>query len=179
MGIYCPHCGNKLTQQHDRKGYVVYSCMNKKCSYYLKNKQIQEDGNSAILKTSSSQDRLSYHYRDFKFNLENLKFLDSMLNSPVNLSRIHFDSNVPGLALTYYVNYGLSSRKTALILKEVHGLKISHHTIINYASSAASAINPFIDNYKYNIGPVLAGDETYIKARITMFSFGLIPQAKL
>lgn len=164
-GIYCPHCRHKLSSHHDRKGYVVYQCPNNKCTYYLKNKDILENGHKDILKTSSEQYRLRYHYRDFKFNLDNLRELDKSLDAPVNLSRIHFDSKVLGLVLTYYINYGLSSRKTALILKQVHGLTISHQTVLNYAASVSCVVKPLVDQYPYKLGNVLSGDETYIKVR--------------
>lgn len=115
-GVYCPHCGRKLDMKHDRKGYLVFVCANKKCSYYLKNKKLMDEGEDEQLRTSSNQYRLHYHYREFKFNLENLKKAEQNITTPVNLSKIHYDTKVLGLALTYYVNYGLSSRKTALIL---------------------------------------------------------------
>lgn len=164
-GIYCPHCGCKLSPHHDRKGYIVYYCPSKKCSYYRNNKDKFDKGGGDDLKTSSNQYRFRYHYRDFKFNLENLRETSNSLEAPVNLSRIHFDHNVLGLALTYYVNYGLSSRKTSLILREVHGLKISHQTIINYATSVSVAVKPLIDNFAYDLCSTLSGDETYIKVR--------------
>lgn len=164
-GIYCPHCGCKLSMQHDRKGYVVFKCPSKKCSYYKQNKKLVKDGQGEHLKTSSGQYLLSYHYREFKFNLDSLKKVEKNIQGPVNLSRIHFDLKVLGLALTYYVNYGLSSRKTALILRQVHGLKISHQTIINYANSVSALIKPLVENYPYKLGHILSGDETYIKVR--------------
>lgn len=108
---------------------------------------------------------LHYHYREFKFDLETLRKVDDTVSGPVNLSRIHYDQKVLGLVLTYYVNYGLSSRKTALILKQVHGLRISHQTVINYAGSVSAVIKPLIDKYPYKIGNTLSGDETYIKVR--------------
>lgn len=164
-GIYCPHCGRKLDMKHDRSGYLVFVCPNMKCPYYLHNKKLLDDGLGDQLKTSSDQYRLRYHYRDFKFNLESLKKLDDNIVAPVNLSKIHFDSKILGLCLTYYVNYGLSSRKTALILKEVHGVSISHQTVINYATTVSKIIKPLVDNYQYRIGHILSGDETYIKVR--------------
>ncbi len=91
--------------------------------------------------------------------------MEENLEAKVNLSKIHFDSKVLGLVLTYYVNYGLSSRKTALILKEVHGLKISHQTVLNYANTVSTIVKPLVDNYPYNVLNVLTGDETYIKVR--------------
>lgn len=164
-GIYCPHCGRKLDMKHDRSGYLVFICPNNKCPYYLHNKKLLDEGHGQQLKTSSDQYRLHYHYRDFKFNLESLKKTDDHIAAPVNLSKIHFDSKVLGLILTYYVNYGLSSRKTALILKEVHGVRISHQTVINYATTVSQIIKPLVDNYQYRIGHILSGDETYIKIR--------------
>lgn len=159
--IYCPHCKYKLVAHHDRKGYIVYKCQNPKCSYYLNNKRNCSEKN----KTTSDQWRFHYHYREFKFNLNDLKSAENSISSPVSLSKIHFDEKILGLVLTYYVNYGLSSRKTALILKQVHGLKISHQTILNYASTVASHMKPLIDKYKYKLSNVICGDETYIKVR--------------
>lgn len=162
-GIFCPHCGRKLDLKHDRNGYIVYICPSYKCPYYLKNKELVDNGTGDQLKTYSDQHRLHYHYRDFKFNLDNLKKLGNTIEAPVNLAKIRFDFKILGLCLTYYVNYGLSSRKTALILKEVHGIKISHQTVINYATTVSNIIKPMVDNYQYKIGHILSGDETYIK----------------
>ena len=80
-----------------------------------------------------------------------------------NLSRIHFDSKVLWLILTYYVNYGLGARKTALIMKQVHGIRISHQPVINYANGVSALVKDMVDHYPYKIGSVLTGDETYIK----------------
>ena len=165
VGIYCPYCKCKLEKKHDRKGYIVYACHNRKCSYYIHNKELLSKGNAQQLRTSSSSYLLHYHYRDFKFNMESLKKTEENLNTKVSISRIHFDPKVLGLVLTYYVNYGLSSRKTALILRQVHGLKISHQTILNYAASVSAIVKPLVDKYPYRLSNVLCGDETYIKVR--------------
>ena len=163
--IYCPYCKKKLILHHDREGYYVYKCQNDKCEYYMHNKKLLKEGKAEHLKTSSDQYLLRYHYREFKFNLDSLKNMEESVETKVNLSKIHFDSKVLGLILTYYVNYGLSSRKTALILKEVHGLKISHQTVLNYANSVSAIIKPMVEHYPYKMRNVLCGDETYIKVR--------------
>lgn len=163
--MYCPYCGRKLAPHHDRKGYIVYVCPSTKCSRYMENKALYDAGDTERFLTSSKQYRFRYTYRDFKFNLESLKETCSKAKTKVNLSRIHFDQKVLGLILTYYVNYGLSSRKTALILREVHGLNISHQTVINYAQSVSSIIKPMIDKYPYKLGSALVGDETYVWVR--------------
>lgn len=163
--VYCPYCKKKLSPHHDRKGYIVYVCPNKKCSYYKENKRLFNEGKADHLKTSSKQYRFKYHYRDFKFNLDSLNSASSIAKTKVNLAKIHFSSSILGLALTYYINYGLSARKTALILKQVHGIRISHQTIANYAASVSTLIKPLVDKYPYKLSNTLTGDETYIKVR--------------
>lgn len=165
VGIYCPHCGRKLHEKHNRKGYIVYVCMNQKCSYYKKNKKLFKKGHTEVLKTSSKQYRFRYHYRDFKFSIETLKKASQHDDINFDLTRIHFDQKVLGLVLTYFVNYGLSSRKTALILRQVHGLSISHQTVMNYASMVSKLVKPMVDKYNYSLTSTLTGDETYIKVR--------------
>ena len=67
--------------------------------------------------------------------------------------------------LTYKVNLGLSLRKTAQALKDIHGISISHQQVANYCKTASVCIKPFVDNYDYNPGNVFTADETYIKIR--------------
>ena len=70
-----------------------------------------------------------------------------------------------GLCLSYKVNLGLSLRKTAHALHEIHGIKISHQQVANYLKTAAVCVKPFVDNYDYQAGSVFTADETYIKIR--------------
>ena len=69
------------------------------------------------------------------------------------------------LCLTYKVNLGLSLRKTAQALKDIHGISISHQQVANYCKTASVCIKPFVDNYDYKTGNVFTADETYIKIR--------------
>ena len=48
-------------------------------------------------------------------------------------------------------------------MKDIHGVNISHQTVINYANSAATILKPFVDNYDYQLSDSICGDETYIK----------------
>lgn len=68
-----------------------------------------------------------------------------------------------GLVLTYYVNYGLSARKTAAIMKDIHQVSISHQTVLNYANTVSVITNPFVDYYPYELSDSICGDETYIR----------------
>lgn len=166
VGFYCPYCKCKLERKHERSNYDVFICSNKKCSFYLDNKLALDSGEAEHLLTSSNQYNLHYHYRHFNFTLDSLK--DSVASdvTKVNLSKIHCDEYALGLILTYYVNYGLSARKTALIMSEIHNLRISHQTVMNYANAVSAHIKPFIDNYQYdNLSDTLTGDETYIHVR--------------
>lgn len=92
-----------------------------------------------------------------------LKSLSNHEDIDFDLNKIHFDQKILDLVLTYYVNYDLSSRKTALILRQVHGVKISHQTVIYYASKVSKFIKPFVDNYSYKLTSTLSGDKTSIK----------------
>ncbi|WP_294163040.1 hypothetical protein [uncultured Clostridium sp.] len=52
----------------------------------------------------------------------------------------------------------MSTRQTAHVLNEVHGVKISHRTIANYALTAAAVIKPFVDTYNYKPSKILSAD---------------------
>ncbi|WP_225353031.1 hypothetical protein [Lentilactobacillus parafarraginis] len=49
-----------------------------------------------------------------------------------------------GLILSYYVNYGISAAKTAALMYDIHGIKISKQTILNYAQAVAANVRPFL-----------------------------------
>ena len=69
------------------------------------------------------------------------------------------------LCLTYHVNCKMSTRQTAHVLNEVHGIKISHRTIANYALIATAVIKSFFNIYNYKPSKILSADETYIKVK--------------
>ena len=48
-------------------------------------------------------------------------------------------------------------------MDDVHGVKISHQTVINYCNAVGQLVKPFIDNYNYDLSNQFCGDETYIK----------------
>ena len=160
-GFYCPHCGYKLNKHHDRNNYIVYVCPNNRCSYYKASKQDFKNNPDKYL-TTSKQYRFKYHYREFKFNLNEIKDECKKFECKVDLSRIHYDNHVLGLILSYYVNYGMSSRKVVSVLRDIHGIKISHQTIMNYAASVSKIIKNMVDYYPYKLNSILSADETYI-----------------
>ena len=159
--LHCPHCNHALVHKKDRKHFVVHKCVNPECPYYLHSlKKVDKND----LESNKYKYKLHYIYREFQID-----FFRMDLNSlPKNASSLRFkkhDSYVMSLCLTYKVNLGLSLRKTAQALKDIHGITISHQQIANYCKTASVCIKPFVDNYDYDTGKVFTADETYIKIR--------------
>ena len=161
-GYYCPFCNSKLSPHHERSGYTVYVCASRKCSYYKENREKENKGEALELLTSSKQFRYHYHYREFKFNMDEIRSYSSQITGSVDLSRIHVDQHTLGLVLTYYINYGMSSRKVSSIMRDIHGISISHQTVRNYAQSVSALMKDMVDTYPYELSSTQAGDETYV-----------------
>lgn len=162
----CPHCGRSLDRIKDRSNYIIFKCRSNSCSYYKKNLDSMSSDERKLFKSNPHDFKVRYIYRAFDLELPDLEdsYLSS-INAKVNLSKIRHAKHTLGLILTYYVNYGLSSRKTAAIMKDVHEVKISHQTIINYVNSVAGVVQPFLENFDYNLSNEIVGDETYIKIK--------------
>ncbi len=108
--------------------------------------------------------KVRYIFREFTFDFKPLS-KESPVKPKVDLSRIYVSAHTLGLILTYHVNYGLSARKTAALMFDVHSIKISHQTILNYMNSVALITKPFIDHYPYDLSNSFCGDETYIRVK--------------
>ena len=161
--LKCPYCSHSLVPKKNRKHFIVHKCVNPKCSYYLCNlrKVDKEDSEEDYGKNKY---KLHYIYREFTIDF----FKMDLSSLPKNASSLKFkqhDSYIMSLCLTYRVNLGLSLRKTAQALKDIHGIKISHQQVANYCTTAAICVKPFTDSYDYKAGNVLTADETYIKIR--------------
>ena len=163
LDFFCPHCSQKLKLYKDRLNYFVYKCMNDYCSYYKNSLKKQENGDLSI-KTHTDINKLRYIYRAFKFTFNDVNNKDALIfNSKISLDRAHHSPQTIGTILTYFINYGLSSRKVSMIMKDIHNISISHQTVMNYAEATASLVQNFTIKYPYELGNVLCGDETYIK----------------
>lgn len=164
--LKCPHCHYQLSIKHERKDFNVYSCNNKKCSYYLKNKNSLSVLDKEKLKKNPHLFKLHYIYR--AFNCDSKTLTDdfrAFLRTPIDINKAYHSWYVIGLCLTYHVNYGLSYRDTASILYDIHELKISHQTVKNYCDAVASIVHPVLEFYEYDLSNIIAGDETYIKIK--------------
>lgn len=155
----CPYCSRTLSPKKDRKHFIVHKCVNAKCSYYLHNLSRLPDD---LPDDQKFMYKLHYIYREFTVN-----FFDMDLHSlPDWFTSLKFKKNnahIMGLCLTYNVNLGLSLRKTAEALREIHNIHISHTMIANYSKTAAVLVKPFVDTFDYNPSKKMAADETYIK----------------
>ena len=159
--LRCPHCSRILEPVKNRKHFIIHKCKNPKCPFYLHNlKKVKKEH----LNEEKNKYKLHYIYREFTVDFFRMD-LNSLPKNASSLKFSKFDKNVMGLCLTYKVNLGLSLRKTAEALKEIHGIHISHQQIANYCKTAAVCIKPFTDNYDYNVGRAFTADETYIKIR--------------
>jgi Transposase and inactivated derivatives len=160
--LKCPHCAKTLEKIKERKDFDVYKCKNDSCSYYQKKYQTLSQKEKKRFERDPQAFKMRYIYRQFRIDFQPLA-KTSPQKSKVNLSRIQCSSYTLGLILTYHVNYGLSARRTAALMKDIHGLSISHQTILNYENSVALILKPYVDHYPYELSGHYCGDETYLR----------------
>lgn len=160
----CPHCGCKLSFIRSRSTFDIYKCTNPKCPHYKNELKKLSKEDKKKYKQNPSAFSLHYITRVFNASLDKLESIQlKIAPSKIDLSRIRNSKHVLGLVLTYYINYGLSLRKTALILYEVHDIRLSHQTVANYAQAASHLLFPWMDNFKHDLNSYQCGDETYVK----------------
>ena len=164
--LKCPHCKHQLSLYHHREDFDVYRCQNNNCPFYLKNKSSLNKYDMSLYLKHPEKIKLRYIYR--KFNIDLLPLNNDyrdFIQSPIDLSKAYSSQYVIGLCLTYHVNYGLSYRQTAAILKDVHEVYISYRTVENYCKAASSIVHTVLEFYPYDLSDTIAADETYIKIR--------------
>lgn len=160
--LKCPHCSKSLEKIKERQDFDVFKCKNNECPYYQKKRNGMSSKEKKRFKKDPQAFKMRYIYRKFRIDFQPLS-KESPELPIVDLSRIYSSPHVLGLTLTYHVNYGLSARKTAAIMQDVHGVAISHQTILNYVNSVALILKPYIDHYPYELSDQFCGDETYIR----------------
>ena len=162
--LHCPHCGHALSLEKKRKLFNIHKCRNNNCSYYQNSLKTLSKEDIEEYKNNPEKFKLHYIYREFKIDF----FKVDLYSLPKNASTLQFrkfSPHIMGLALTYLINCGMSTRATARVLREVHGVKISHTQIANYATTAAYCVKPFVDSYDYKPTNYLTADETYTKVK--------------
>ena len=152
IDVSCPCCGAPKDYLYDNTGKQnQFEC--KVCSYIF-----------SVNSDSPEKIKLRYVYRKFNIDFPTLqKDYRDFVKSPIDLFRAYSSQYIIGLCLTYHVNYGLSYRQTASILKDVHEVSISYKTVENYCKAASSIVHPLLEFYPYELSDMIAADETYIK----------------
>ena len=161
LTLACPYCSHVLQPKRDRKHFTVHTCVNKKCRYYLENLKKLPDG---LPKSERYKYKLHYVYREFNVDFFKVD-LDSIPDRAFSFVFRRQSAHIMGLCLAYHVNLGLSLRKTALAMREIHNVKISHAMVANYAKTAAAVIKPLVDNFDYKTSDTFVADEKYIKVK--------------
>ena len=161
---WCPYCGRALYHWKYADTHTIYNCGNKACPCYTNNceklsleeKKLQKNG-------MSSQFKLCYQYREYHFTPAQLRTVQPN-GSVRSINSIHNSYHTVGLALAYSISYGLSSRMTRCILRDVHNIALSHQTVLNYQKDAAGLAWKFMQKYHTTINDSqIVGDETYIR----------------
>lgn len=160
----CPHCMRSLEKVKVRKFFDVYKCKNDACSYYEKNLNALTTKERAHFQTDPQAFKMRYIYRQFHIDFKPIS-KQSPEQPKVDLKRLHVSPHTLGLILTYHINYGLSYRRTAAIMRDIHNVTISHQSISNYERAAALYLKPFVDHYPYDLSNQFCGDETYIRVQ--------------
>ena len=161
LSLRCPYCENILVAKKDRKHFRIHKCINSKCSYYRRNLAKLPKG---LASSDKHKYKLHYIYREFTMDFFKMD-LHGLPSNAINFKYKKFNAHIMGLCLTYHVNLKQSTRQTAQALLEVHGIKISHTMVANYAMTAAAVIKPFTDTFDYKPCNILSADETYIKVK--------------
>lgn len=155
----CPHCNHFLYLWKERKEVSIYKCDYDRCPAYLHNKAKLNRAEQMLALIKSSQFKLRYQFREYHFTAEELRH-----SSPQkHILNINKSLNTLCLALTFHISMGLSSRKTAFILRNVFSLPISYRTVLNYTQHAAYYCYAFNLAHKGTVDDRQAGDEAYIK----------------
>ena len=162
--LKCPHCRHQLDFRVSRNDFDVYVCRNQQCSYFLNNKASLTLSDKKKFKQNPTLFKLHYVYRKFNIDLPILhKDYRNFIKSPIDISRARYSQYIIGLCLTYHVNYGMSYRQTASLLRDVHEVYISYKTVENYCKSVSSIVHSLLEFYPYELSDTIAADETYIK----------------
>jgi putative transposase len=159
---WCPYCQAALYLWKQTPQATSYKCPNDKCPHYLQQIRALNPMEKLLQKLRPSQFKLRYQHRVFHFSLAQLAPA-APIRPLIDLNRIHQALNVVGLVLAFHVSFALSSRKTALVLRQVFDIRLSYQTVLNYAQAAAFYCHAFNARHKAPLGDTATGDETYIR----------------
>jgi len=162
--VKCPHCLAHLQKIKQRNGFDIFKCISKTCPEYQRKIKSMTKEEKKIYKENPHELKLHYIYRSFKMDFVPLS-KDILHRPKVDMAKIHSSPEIVGLILTYYVNYGLSARNTAGIMKDIHNVNISYQTVLNYAGMLKPLFDYFNSMFPYEFSGLYCGDETYVRIK--------------
>jgi len=160
--LCCPHCKSMLQKIKKRKEFDIFKCLNDDCSFYQLNLRKMSKSEKELFSKDPHKFKVRYIYRKFNIDFKPLSKQSPILTK-VSLPKLQCSKYILGLILTYTVNYGLPARKVSALMFDVHKVKISHQTVLNYMHAVAPIVKPFVDGFNYDLSGSFCGDETYIK----------------
>jgi transposase-like protein/ssDNA-binding Zn-finger/Zn-ribbon topoisomerase 1 len=162
----CPHCNRALYEWKRDADRTLFKCSNDDCPHYLRNRQRLNEDEQQLSRTGmGSQFKTRYQWRRYHFDPAEVT-TEAPWSPPRCLLNVRRNLEAVGLALAYSVSFGLSSRMTAQVLREVHGVAVSHQTVLNWMTAAAPLVWNTLERLKGRMRETLvAADETYIKVR--------------
>lgn len=163
--IYCPHCKKACDAKKDKETHIVFKCSNNKCAYYINNYKKLTTDQKKELRMYGKDYKLHYIYRHSKIDISSLLNDGFEFKNGLDITKKHYPAKIISLCVTFNINYGLSYRKTALILKEVFGIKISYSTVKRYVALVSKSVQYLVDNYEYDLTNLLSADETYVTVK--------------
>ncbi|MBU4286259.1 MAG: DDE-type integrase/transposase/recombinase [Kiritimatiellae bacterium] len=173
---WCPLCNNALYLWKKSEILTIYKCPNDNCPRYIAAKNKLNRKEQSLQQQRSSQFKLRYQYREYHFDPRDLVPASPQPSSYGRIDRIHGSFERLGLVLALNISYGLSSRMTAHMLKNIFQNSISHQTVLNYTNAAAVLCHQFNMHHKGPVDSRVAGDETYIRVadrwNYTWFTIG-------
>lgn len=160
--LKCPHCDRAIDKIKQRSQFDIYKCRNDACAFYQQNLESLSEKERKLFEKEPYRFKLRYIYRQFRLKLNEIEDY-TLIDSPVDLARIHASPRLLGEILTFHVNYGLPASKTAALIYDLHGVKVSGQTVLIYAAAAGAQVLPFTQDYPYELSDQISGDETYIR----------------
>ena len=110
---FCPHCGGAMYLWKQDSLRTIFKCPGDKCPLYLKNlEELTAEEHEMRASGNTSQFKLRYQYREYHFKPQDLQCARPAFQTKTDLSRIRNNSYVVSMVLTYFINIGLSSRRT-------------------------------------------------------------------
>lgn len=165
--FWCPYCGNALYRWKHNENWTAYKCKSRgRCPHYRQRYEKLNRRERLLVRTGmSSQFKLHYQWRAYHFDPATVR--PQAPDGPaVSLLNVRRSLDAVGLALAYSVSLGLSSRMTSWVLREIHGIRACHQTVLNWIEAAAPLAHSTLQRMHGTRTEIaVAADETYIKIR--------------